>query len=45
LLYPDVGPLGPILRFFLAHPLRDSAATSRSVAASELERKIIGLAK
>lgn len=31
LLFPDVGPIGPILRFFLRNHLRDSAAMERII--------------
>jgi putative NADH-flavin reductase len=41
LLYPDVGPLGPVLRYFLAHHLRDSAAMERLVEASGLDWTVV----
>ena len=41
LLFPDVGLLGPILRFFLRRQLRDSAAMERVVAASDLDWTVV----
>ncbi len=41
LLFPDVGPLGPVLRFFLRRHLRDSAAMEKVVEGSELDWTIV----
>jgi putative NADH-flavin reductase len=41
LLYPDVGFMGPILRFFLRSHLRDSAAMEDVVKASNLDWTIV----
>jgi putative NADH-flavin reductase len=37
LLFPDIGPFGPPLRFFLRRHLRDSAAMEQLVESSELD--------
>lgn len=41
LLFPDVGPAGPFLRFFLRKHMRDSEAMEKVIAASDLDWTIV----
>jgi putative NADH-flavin reductase len=41
LLFPDVGPAGPVLRLFLRHHMRDSAAMEKVIEASNVDWTIV----